>query len=459
MKRHAVLCFILIFIFILAGCSSSQPTPPKNIILLIGDGMGPSHIKAFRVFKDDSSTQEIDPLMLDRYLVGTLATSNSVGLAEHTSEYQKNRASQYLEGGAYQVTDSAASATAYSTGVRSYNGAIGLDADKGEQQTVLELAKSKGLKTGLVATSQINHATPAAFISHVESRQEYNQIADAFVDNTVNGEPVIDVFLGGGWQYFNRKDRNLVSELQQKNFAVITEAQQLDSAADRVAGLFSDKGLPRVLDREAKHPSLKQMTKAAIQRLDNENGFFLMVEGSQIDWASHGNDIAGTLYEMDDFYQAIEAAIEFADKDGETLVLVTADHETGGLSVGRRIGDSSFYTYNVQPLKRMQKSLNQYASELTNTADLTPFLSDLGIQLSDEESAEWDELKNKLESSDAFDFLRRVVNRSTYTGWTTNGHTGVDVNLYAMGKGADKFRGHHPNTFIGHQIKIWLNQK
>lgn len=459
MKQHVVLCSLLILTLILAGCSSPQPTPPKNIILLIGDGMGPSHIKAFRVFKDDTSTQAIDPLVLDQYLVGTLATSNSVGLAEHSSEYQSNRASQYVEKDAYQVTDSAASATAYSTGVRSYNGAIGLAADKSAQQTVLELAKSKGLKTGLVATSQINHATPAAFISHVESRREYDKIAEAFVDNSVTGEPVIDVFLGGGWQYFNREDRNLISELQQKNFEVITEAQQLASAADRVAGLFADKGLPQVLDRDTKHPSLKQMTQAAIQRLDNKNGFFLMVEGSQIDWASHGNDIAGTMFEMDDFYQAIQAAIAFAEKDGETLVLVTADHETGGLSVGRRIGDASFYTYNAQPLKRMQKSLNQYASELVSTADLTPFLSDLGIELSDEETTEWNQLKMKLKSSDAFDFLRRVVNRATYTGWTTNGHTGVDVHLYAMGKGADKFRGHHPNTFIGQQIKVWLNQK
>ncbi|WP_144392942.1 alkaline phosphatase [Pleionea sediminis] len=449
-------CKFWTLIILSCGFSAQADTPkdmalPKNIILMIGDGMGPAHIKAYRVFKDNPETQGVDPLLIDEYLVGALTTDNSVGVS--------NGSDESIEQGTYQVTDSAASATAYSSGIRTYNGAIAVEDDKSKTLTVLELAKKKNMKTGLVATSQINHATPAAFIAHVESRKQYNEIADFFVDSQFNEQPMVDVFLGGGWKYFKRDDRDLVKELEEKSFQVITDAKELSGAGDRVAGLFADVGLPSVLDREQKHPSLSQMTEAAIKRLKNDKGFFLMVEGSQIDWASHDNDVAGMLHEMDDFNKAIASAIKFAEKEGDTLVLITADHETGGLSVGRRIENDSHYKFNANPVKNMKKSLNSYTDEVLTTKSLDVFLTELQIELLSVEQKEWKVLKKKLNKDEVFDFLRRIVNRATYTGWTTNGHTGVDVNLYAIGKGAELFRGLHPNTFIGTTLKSWLQNK
>lgn len=448
-------------LFITAGCShiKTSKQSPKNVILLIADGMGPAHIKAYRVFNDDPSTPGVDPLLFDPLLVGTLSIDNHIGhsmaVNKSGSQNLKNSSDTY-----YQVTDSAASATAYSAGIKSYNGAIAVDNNKAPVPTVLEVAKQKGLNTGLVATSQIVHATPAAFIAHEPSRRNYNNIADQFLDNTYNNQPMVDVFLGGGWQYFKRDDRDLTLELEQQGFDVITQSSELKTAGDKVAGLFADIGLPRVLQRTEKHPSLAEMTNAAINRLEQDNddkGFFLMVEGSQIDWASHDNNVAGMMHEMDDFASAIKAAVSYAEKDGDTLVLVTADHETGGLSVGARVEDRDYYQFNVHPIKRMKQSLPDYAEQVMQENSIEIFLSDLGITLTELESKQWAQLQGSDDKRQIYDFLKNTVNRTSFAGWTTHGHTGVDVNLYAYGVGAEQFYGHHENTFIGQKLLNWLN--
>ncbi|NVJ49846.1 MAG: alkaline phosphatase [Gammaproteobacteria bacterium] len=442
----------LVALLFAAGAGSAQKpdrttrVAPKNIILMIGDGMGPAQLKAYRMYQDNPAQRGIEPLRLDRHLVGTLATDPKLTEAQAESLAH------------YQVTDSAASATAYSTGQRTFNGAIAVDIEQQPLPTILEQAKRRGMKVGLVATSQIVHATPAAFIAHVPSRRQYNEIADAFVDNQFKQQPLVDVFLGGGWQYFAREDRNLVAELKAHGYTVIRTQQELANAGAKVAGLFADVALAAAKDRPATQPSLATMTTAAIERLEQNNGFFLMVEGSQIDWSAHANDIAGVVQEMDDFHQAVEVALDFAAKEGNTLVIVTADHETGGLSIGRKIGDDSPYAYHVQPLRNLQHSMRWYLEHALAEKSLQTFLQHTGIELTEPETKQWQSLQQTPDKKQLWTLLLAIMDRVTFTGWTTNGHTGVDVNLYAFGLGAERLRGYHDNDFIGKQIQLWLNE-
>ena len=178
---------------------------PRNIIMVIADGMGPAYTTSYRYFNDDPLTEHIEDTVFDRLLVGSASTypARISGL----------------------VTDSAAGATALATGFKTYNGAIALDVDKNSVETVLEFAKKQGKKTGVVVTSQINHATPASYLTHNENRKNYNEIADSYLDNTIKA----DVYLGGGWKYFLRDDRNLIDEFKASGFQYIDNYNLLNS--------------------------------------------------------------------------------------------------------------------------------------------------------------------------------------------------------------------------------------
>ncbi len=416
----------------------AQSAAPKNIILLIGDGMGPAHIKAYRQFVGDNPGQIS---IFDPYLIGSLGTDPAMEIGK--------------------VTDSAASATAYSTGTKTFNGAIAVDKDVQPLTTILQLAKQKGKATGLVVTSQVVHATPAAFAAHVESRRQYNQIADQFLDNRFQGLPYIDVILGGGSRYFVREDRDLVSEFIGLGYQYVSNTQQLKVAkTNKLLGLFAPVGLPEVLDRDPLlHPSLAQMTDKALAILSqNKQGFFLMIEGSQIDWASHDNDILGTLHEMDDFAKAFRRVVDFANSQPDTLVLLTADHETGGLSLGKSIDGKSYYNWQHQPLKQINISSYRLAEKLVSSPAETRaqlLANHLNLVLTE---PQLQLLQQITDVNKAHTWVKQMIDNLTFTGWTTSGHTGVDVPLYGLGKGVELFRGHHDNTYIGQQITKFLSQ-
>ena len=273
---------------------------PKNIIFLIGDGMGVS-----QVFSGITANQ------------GHLFIEN----CRHIGFSKTQSADNY-------ITDSAAGGTALSCGVKTYNGAIGVDPDTVEVKSILEEAEDKGLATGLVSTSAITHATPASFIAHQPSRNMYEDIAADFMDTD------IDVFIGGGNDHFTkRKDgRNLATELKEKGYTVETDIDKIAKVkSGKLAGLTAGIHNGRVAERG---DMLPVATTTALNILDNnDKGFFLMVEGSQIDWGGHASSTVYIVEDMLDFDQTIGKALEFAAKDGETLVLVTADHETGGMAL------------------------------------------------------------------------------------------------------------------------------
>lgn len=281
-------------------------TPPQNIILLIGDGMGIAQITAGMYMNGDK-------LNLERCAY--------VGL--HIPHSADNL-----------VTDSAAGATAFACGVKTVNGAIGVDIDKKPVPNIVEQVSAIGIPTGLVVTSTITHATPAAFYAHQPDRNQYQAIAADLAGSE------IDFFVGGGAVDFtNRTDgRNLIDEMKARGFFLTDSAtvsfEKVQIPFGKKFGYFSSPHSPTKFSEGRTY--LPLATEKAIQYLQHngdEKGFFLMVEGSQIDWGGHANDADYIVAEMLDFDRAVGVALDFAEKDGNTLVIITADHETGGFSI------------------------------------------------------------------------------------------------------------------------------
>ncbi len=277
------------------------PKRPKNIVLLIGDGMGTSQIYAGMVANGNI-------LQLERF--------SFVGFSKTTS-YDN------------LITDSGAGATALSIGKKAFNGAIGVAGDTTIHETILESAKAAGKSTGLIATCAITHATPASFAAHQPNREWSEAIAEDIA------KAKVDLLIGGGLRYFEeRKDgKNLVAAMEESGTRVVrTEADLFSVTSLPVAALLWDK------HPQAKHDGrndiLPRATYFALEKLaEDKDGFFLMVEGSQIDWGGHDNNTNYIIQEMLDFDQAIGIAVDFAERNKETLVIVTADHETGGFSI------------------------------------------------------------------------------------------------------------------------------
>ena len=409
--------------------ATTVQSAPKNIIMIVGDGMGPAYTAAYRYFSDNPATTEIEATVFDRILVG--------------------RATTYPAPVSGYVTDSAASGTALATGHKSYNGAIGVDANKKPVQSVLEYAKSIGKSTGLVVTSQINHATPASYASHVESRKMYNKIADQYFDLKTNGKFTVDVMLGGGWNYFIRDDRDLTKEFTQANYQYIDSYQQLSQInSDQVLGLFADSGLPWTLDEQ--HPNrLKAMTVAAIDRLDNnKQGYFVLIEASQIDWAGHSNDIASAMAEMADLSETVEWLEQYVASNPDTLVVMTADHSTGGFTIGA----NGEYAWKPQFIKNLTASPKAIAkSQLTAGFNSEKLAQQLGFELTSDEVTALKQA-HKVDQKTLYIAIKHLLDIRTNTGWTTSGHTGVDVPVFAFGDSKELFAGQIDNTDIAKTI-------
>lgn len=397
----------------------------KNIIFLIGDGMGTSYTSAYRYMKNDPSTKVMERTVFDPYLVGTQMT--------------------YPDDDTQNVTDSASAATAMSAGVKTYNAAIAVDNDESEVKTVLEQAKENGKSTGLVATSEITHATPAAFGAHDISRRNMDAIADDYYDELINGEHKVDVLLGGGKSNFVREDRDLTNEFLEAGFSYVTDRSALlADTNEQILGLFADGGMDKLIDRTSETPSLAEMTNTAIDRLStNENGFFLMVEGSQIDWAGHDNDIVGSMSEMEDFAAAFQAAIDFATENGETLVVATADHSTGGLTLGK----DGEYNFFVDPIKAAVRTPDFMAARIAEGASVEETLKNyLKLELTAEEIQSVKDVAKDADVTTIDNAIETIIDNRSFTGWTTGGHTGEDVPVYAYGPGSHRFSGLIDNT-------------
>lgn len=441
LRKHASLSLIVLVCMIEFSCAlpaaSQDEARPRNVIMFIADGCGPA---SFTYARDYLRYQGGEALTLDSLQVGSVHTfaSNS------------------------RVTDSAAGATALACGVKTYNGAIAVDAEQQPVATVLEAAEARGMATGLIATSRITHATPASYAAHVPQRIMEAEIAAQMMEQN------IEVLFGGGRAFFvpqedggRRADgRNLLGEATGKGVQVLQSRADFDGTVQTpVLGLFTDDHMAYEVDRDAAlEPSLAEMTAKAIDLLSQDpDGFFLMVEGSRIDHAAHGNDAAGHLHDILAYDRAVAEALAFAREDGRTLIVSTSDHETGGLTLGRNLDGRPQYTWHPEVIENIPAShgglLNMARSDSLTVCAL--FSERLGIECTEEEAAQFE---RALAGEASMNFtMAEVIARRAGLGWTTGGHTAVDVNLYAFGLGRDRFIGHYDNTAVGQRIAELLD--
>ena len=315
-RKHSALWFALVastsavLPLSVAVARPQQPDPPR-VILLVADGTGISHWSAGLLAGDSAA-------ILRFPVVGLVDTRNVEG----------------------RITDSAASATAFATGVPTFNGFVGVGPDTVALETVLERAEVRGMATGLVATSSIVHATPAAFAAHVPDRYLYQEIAAQLAGSGV------DVLLGGGRQYFDPSRRDdehdyLTPLGRYRRWATSADDLGGDPVSGKpgLVGLFADNAMDAA--DEGRSPTLAEMTKAAIAVLDRDpDGFFLMVESSQIDWLAHDNEPFDRLAaEVLDCYEAMQVALDYVSGRPGALLIVVADHETGGLALVEQDGE------------------------------------------------------------------------------------------------------------------------
>lgn len=419
--------------------ASSGKASSKNLIVLIGDGMGPAQISAARYYQQ--YVKGVKSLNLDPYYVGQATTYADRG----------------EDGGTVVsgiVTDSASAGTAFATGHKTYNAGISVSNEDVSKPfaSVIEAAEASGKATGLVTTARITHATPAVYASHVRSRDNENAIASQYLDSGV------DVLFGGGKSFFvtkeekgKRADKSLLPEFKAKGYKVIEDAKSLQSltAKDaKVLGLFGSSHVDYVPDRKAETPSLAAMTSKALEVLSaDEDGFAIMIEGGRIDHAGHANDLPTLVQEALDFDAAFKVAIDFAKKDGNTSVVVTADHETGGLSLSR----DNIYEINID-LWDKQKHSSEYLvsalNEAKTLADVKKIVAENTwiTDLTDEEAQyilDGDGSSYKREGG-----YNAVISKRLLVGWSGHGHSAVDVGVWAYGPIAEKLKGQVDNTEI-----------
>ena len=360
--------------------AEGSPEKPKNIILLIGDGMGPNQVAMARAAKGSALHMDGMPYK------GTVTTNNVYG----------------------EITDSAAAGTAIATGVKTINGAIGIDKDGAVLPNIREYFAEKGKKTGIISTVSITDATPAAFGSHTSSRSNQNAIAGQFITNN------IDLIMGGGGSYFSTDLRNVAT--QNMEYDLITTKDELsETDADKILGLFAEGDFPYYSQGySADIPTLEEMTEKAIELLDNDEGFFLMSEGGAIDRAGHAMNIEYNIGETLEFDKAVKAALDFAEQDGNTLVIVTADHETGGLTYNESTGGyeftSDYHTAADVPIYAYGVGAEKFAGAMDNTDISRKIKEFFAIDDLAELVAQWEDFLVKA-TSESYTALQAALDR------------------------------------------------
>lgn len=392
-----------------------------NVIVLVGDGMS------------------ISQLFLASILEGRILNTMTLPYTGITTTYSADS----------WVTDSAPAASALFSGFKILNRAIGVLPNGELIPSIFEIAKKAGYKIGIAVTCQITHATPAGVYANVGNRNDELGIAKQFVD-----KEVVDVAFGGGWQWFtpaskggSRKDElDLIKAAQEKGYKFIStveELRNLSTENEKVLGLFAKNYLDPVSERSSSQPKLDLMTKKALEILSaSGKPFMLMVEGSQIDWEAHANDFYGVWKEVVEFDDAVKVALDFAKKDGNTLVVVLGDHETGGLSLS-----AGGYTINVEQARKAKGTTTMFLKQF-NINDKDTFITGIkdwyGVTMSD---SEYETLK-KVPSNNLRRELARYIGFKIGFGWTTYDHTAQPVPVYAFGPGAENFTGVLDNTDI-----------
>ena len=461
MKKF-LFAFALLAVFILP----TQAQQPKYVFYFIGDGMGVNQVLGTEMYQSELKGEiGVTPLLFTQFPYATVA---------HTFSASNG------------VTDSAAAGTALATGNKTKNGAIGVDKDMAEVSSVAVWAKNNGYKVGISTSVSIDHATPASFYAHENSRNNSYQIGLDLIESN------FDFYAGS--DFVNPNNKNAKDGKTYESLYDLTakagytlargykdyqkkakKAQKMILFQSEAASAKDNGSIPYAIDRQKGDMTLSEITRAGINFLskNNEKGFFLMVEGGKIDWACHSNDGATALTEVQDFDNAIKVAYEFYEQHPEeTLIVITADHETGGLSLG-----TGSYDLNLQALKEQKVSENGFTSilnglrkkyknqvswEVVKQALKDNFGFWGNVKLNEKQEARLKAVYDKTFGNQPVDLekseylqneplageAKRILNSIARIGWNSGGHSAGFVPVFAIGANAHLFQGRFNNIEI-----------
>jgi len=455
LKQTIVVLSTLVLFLVFSFCAPKGvqrgEESPRYVFLFIGDGMGIAQVHASEMMQGALAGEKIK--------IEKLSFSQFPGIGLITT-YSSNS----------YITDSAAAGTAMASGQKTVNGRINMDkANKVEFKTIAEMAKEKGMKVGILSNVALNHATPACFYAHVSHRNFYSQIARQMIESGFD-------FFGGGGLYLPDQEglyKDTLELASQKGYQVIQSKKEFLSLG-KAAGkgkvmafnenLTPDAAMAYRIDTEGGDLSLVDYVDKAIELLDNEKGFFMMAEGGEIDWAGHDNDAATLIEEVFDFDKAVLRAVQFyKDHPEDTLILVTADHETGGMALGSFFSGYrqspellkgqviSFEKFNDLYIKPYKKEKNK---EEWRVDDLIPLI-ETNFGLKKLSQGDQEELRSAFKESNPALFrfaLLKILNQKAGIGWATNAHTACPVPVFAIGRGYESFVGYYDNTDLFHKL-------
>ena len=459
----AVLIVVAGWLVARSGAGQSQAASPKYVFLFLADGGGLAHMEITRQYNRQVHNEGM--VISDKIM-----KEGSVGL-------MTTHAANSLS------TDSAAAATALASGCKAKIGALGVCADGSMPGTVMEHAKGRGMRIGLVTNSTVYDASPAAFVCHVPNRRHFAAIIDRYLEF----EP--DVILGGGKEHFIPKSQpggqradetDAIAAFQKKGYQTVSNKPELErTSRGKLLGLFSDKEMSFEIDRDKNsEPSVYDMTRATIRHLHDKNphGFFAFIENENIDSASHLSDIAAVIHDYRELDRAVGLAYEFYKKyPRETLILVTSDHETGGLGFTMALKDLSSTKPDNQvaatnaDLKKLQSiSLSlQKASRILGPAPTAEAVDRLmreyfsGFTLAPEfkeaiiaRRPPW----RTLYIDPTAHALGLMIANNTQAYWQTSSHTNHPVAVAALGVGAERFKGYYDNADFGKKLLALLDE-
>lgn len=451
-----------IMLLAMSVIASSSFAQAKYVFYFIGDGMGAGQRQISEEYKKEVLKKDGKLLM------------NSLPFSGITTTYSADTL----------ITDSAAAGTALATGHKTNNGYIAKDPKGKDLKTLIELAQEKGMATGLVTTTRITHATPAVFASHNIDRDDENGIAEDYVKSNV------DYFAGGGYRHFVSKDgelkskrkddRDLIKEFKDKGYKTfigensIKEFEKWEpKEGEKTFAAFKDSHMPYTIDDiKEEYPTLKEMTEKGIELLSKDkDGFFIMVEGGRIDHASHAQDVVGTIYDTLAFDEAIKEAYKFYEEHPkDTLIVVAADHETGGMGLG--FGDN--YFLKLSELKDVKISIEDTLQKAYtgNRDEYYKYIADkMGLKKLTDEEKEKIEKAMDLEDKDkdankqfggyspTSITVAHILSERAGTQWTSYAHTAVQVPLAVVGEDAMKFTGFKDNTDVAKILAESIGEK
>lgn len=458
------LSFIITFVFL--SILFVQAQQPKYVFYFIGDGMGVNQVLGTEMYRSELKGEiGITPLLFTQFPFSTVATTFSATNG---------------------VTDSAAAGTALATGHKTKNGTLGMKKDlETKVNSVASWAKDKGCRVGISTSVSIDHATPAAFYAHQAQRSSYYNIGLDLIAANYDfyaGSDFLDPTNGGK---NNSESLYVLANKSGYNIARgYKDYQKKSKKSDKMillqpASATDASSIPYAIDRKKGDMTLAEITRAGINFLskDLSKGFFLMVEGGKIDWACHSNDAATVFHEVIDLDNAIKVAYEFYEQHpDETLIVVTADHETGGIVLGK-----GPYTLNLQALKSQKVSESGYTQIINDLRKkhknqvsweiIKQSLKDYfgfwdSIQLNDKQEAQLKKIYDKSFSGQSVDLqkseyqqdeplaseAKKILDDIALVGWTSGGHSGGYVPVFAIGAGAELFQGRMDNTEIPEKI-------